>query len=110
MKIYECTKRKIIKDHELDVKGWIVSLQNSCVEVLMPSSSECDLVWKRGLADDQVKVNSLGGLESSTASVLIKKETLDTETHVQREDDVKMQNEHHVQIGAVLPDPGTTSS
>lgn len=77
---------------------------------LCPVAQNVTLFGKRGLADDQVKVNSLGGLESSTASVLIKKETLDTETHVQREDDVKMQNEHHVQIGAVLPDPGTTSS
>ena len=27
---------------------WIVYLKNSCVEVLNPSTSKCDLIWKQG--------------------------------------------------------------
>lgn len=62
--------------------GWIVSLQNSKVEVLTPHASECDLSWRESVGrGHQGKVRSLACAWPSMTGVLIKGGNLGTETH-----------------------------
>ena len=60
--------------------GWIVSLQNSKVEVLTPHASECDLSWRESVGrGHQGKVRSLAYAWPSMTGVLIKGGNLKTE-------------------------------
>lgn len=57
MKIFDSIKGKLSKDHELDVIGCIVPLQNSCFEALtnlIPQN--VTLFENRVLADSQVEI------------------------------------------------------
>lgn len=49
-----------------------------------------------------IKLSSLRWSPVQLINLLIKRENLDTEIHVQREDNVKIEGECHVQIGTML--------
>lgn len=64
------------------VMGQIVpppNLPKSYVKVLSPKGRECDLIWKQGWSRCHK-----GGPSSNMTCVLIKREYLDTETHIGR--------------------------
>lgn len=52
------------------------------IEVPIPGTSECDVIWRQGLyRDHRVKSMSLGWLEPNMTGVLMKREDVDTEIH-----------------------------
>lgn len=61
-------------------------LPNSDVEVLTPSTSECDCLWRWAFGREVIKLECghTGGPHSRMTGVLIKRGHLDTDTHARR--------------------------
>ena len=77
------------------VLGWIVFPQKRHTEVVIPSTSECDPIWKYGLyRSNQVKMRSLGwALIQYYWCPCEKGESGHRDGHIQKKDDVKRHGE-----------------
>lgn len=60
---------------------WTVSSQTSCIEVLTPTTFECNLIWRHGVSSgNRIKMRSLGWALVQFVGCLIKRRNLDRAT------------------------------
>lgn len=70
----------------LNVMGWTVSPQSSCVEVLDSNTSECNLIWRQGLyRGGKVNRKPLGWALIQYNWYFYKKGEIWTQRHIQKE-------------------------
>lgn len=63
------------------VMDWIVSTQNSCIEILTPSTVKCDSFWRQDIQREiKIKWNCMGGPYTNINGVFIKRRIDDRKT------------------------------